>query len=254
MESLSQTLSAMITAPDEASRPDPTRCECGAYVPASWRPFPKPGEWVPRDVCDDCAQRIIERLEAERRESERAERVRDALAIVAPSKRALAMTFAAYEPRTPKQAKALAAVRDGCSVWLWGRPGCGKTHLATAAAIAAVENGMKAERWLVAELTARLREASMSDGEGRIIDRIRGASLLVLDDLGVERPTQFGLECLYRIIDARYECELRTIVTSNANPSVVARSIGGRLHSRLVGMCSVIEIDGPDHRITGGLT
>jgi DNA replication protein DnaC len=82
------------------------------------------------------------------------------------------------------------------------------------------------------------------------ISHLRYVRILVLDDLGVERPTPLVLESLYRIIDTRADEGLRTIVTSNGKPSALAATLGARIHSRLLGMCKVIHIDGPDGRLT----
>lgn len=251
MESLSRILSRTTVSPDESSRPKPVTCSCGAVVQAVWVQLPRP-HWSPRSMCPDCAEEAAERdaaAIADRALEEASDRIRRAINIVAPSPDALKMTFDSYTPRTASQVQAAATVRAHRSVWLHGNPGVGKTHLATAAAIEAASCGESVERHLVADLMARLRREEREDGMDASVERLRSLDLLVLDDLGVERPTPLVLEALYRIIDHRCQYHRRMIVTSNDAPSKIARTIGLRLHSRLVGECEVIKVDGPDGRL-----
>lgn len=256
MESLSPIF-ARSTRAREASRPDPVTCACGAAVQPAWLLYPRP-HWESPDVCETCteaAARTEQEAERAKREAQdaaaRAVRTANALAAIAPTPRAQDMLFATFRTGTRSQTEALDITRSGASVWLYGNPGVGKTHLATAAAIEAAHQDVPAERWLVADLMAVLRAQALTGEAERTVERMRTVDLLVLDDLGVERPTPFACECLYRIIDARYEESLRTIVTSNGAPSEVAKAVGARIHSRLIGMCRVVKMDGPDARKEG---
>lgn len=263
MESLSEILQRS-TDPD-SPKPVPTTCRCGAEIEPEWRAFPPRG-WHIAETCPACETLRRMREDANReaeKESAFEASIANRRASVAGSPRALLMTFDTFEPKTPSQVEALDAVITGRSVWLWGRPGCGKTHLATAAALEAVKPDHRknslgdtctawpsVERWLVADLMAVLRDGAMHDSVEQTVEDMRECDLLVLDDLGVERPTPFVLEALYRIIDSRYENDRRTIVTSNGAPSELARTLGARIHSRLVGMCEVIHVEGADGRLT----
>ena len=79
---------------------------------------------------------------------------------------------------------------------------------------------------------------------------LRPEKLLVLDDLGVERPTEWVLEQLYRIIDTRYRALGRLIITTNLTPSALTERLGDRIVSRLVQMCRWVNIDGSDRRLS----
>ena len=74
-------------------------------------------------------------------------------------------------------------------------------------------------------------------------------SLLILDDIGVERVSDFVLETLYRVINYRYVNMLPTIFTSNLNIQELADKIGDRSVSRIVEMCGVVELTGSDRRL-----
>ena len=81
--------------------------------------------------------------------------------------------------------------------------------------------------------------------------------LLVIDDLGKEKPSEWGLEKLFTIINSRYENNLPVIITTNYNQnSLVERlSLNGEIDtansiiSRLYEMCYLVKINDIDHRI-----
>ncbi|MEL7667708.1 MAG: ATP-binding protein [Actinomycetota bacterium] len=215
-----------IAGPRPADRP----CEeCGVTL----EPVLLDDRWHVGDVCAACV-----------RERERRELHRSRLHLGALEER---MTFDAFAPSTTSQRLALEVVRAGGSAWLHGRPGCGKTHLVTAAALSAV--GVHVERWAALELMAALRtEARSSEHSEPTMRAVCECELLVLDDLDAPRNTDFTLEQWHRIADARYRGHLRTLITSNLDPRETAARIGARVHSRLVGLCAVVHVEGPDGR------
>ena len=100
---------------------------------------------------------------------------------------------------------------------LSGKRGTGKTHLATAIAIYAMKHGRGAIFRLVNELLNEIRRAVAENGDYfSVIQGFKEIPCLVLDDLGKERTTDFGLDALYEIVDYRYRHELQTIITTNA--------------------------------------
>ena len=74
-------------------------------------------------------------------------------------------------------------------------------------------------------------------------------AFMVLDDLGVEKTTDWSLQTLYAIIDHRYRNMKKTIITSNLNLNELSDKLGDRIASRIAGMCKTIEIKGKDRRI-----
>jgi hypothetical protein len=75
------------------------------------------------------------------------------------------------------------------------------------------------------------------------------APLLVLDDIGAEKPSEWVEERLYCIVNERYESGLPIIVTSNHTPAQLGGRIGARLASRLREMCEVHGLGGRDRRL-----
>lgn len=78
--------------------------------------------------------------------------------------------------------------------------------------------------------------------------RLDRLPLVVLDDIGAEKPSEWVEERLYCIINDRYEAELPIVVTSNLTPTGLGKRIGLRIASRLVEMCEVVGLSGDDRR------
>jgi DNA replication protein DnaC len=138
-----------------------------------------------------------------------------------------------------------AHVDAGDSLWLLGNKGTGKTTLAYMVSAAALRNGRSVLAWNTVDLLNRLRDSYDSDSTIKtheIIEATTTVDLLQLEDLAVQRPTDWVLEQLYTIINLRYENELSIVFTSDVpygekvNPLELADAIGERTHSRLVEM------------------
>ena len=74
-------------------------------------------------------------------------------------------------------------------------------------------------------------------GKLDFLDRLATVDLLHIDDLGVESKTDWVLEQLYSIVNARYEAERAILATSNLTPEKLSEQIGPRTVSRLEEMC-----------------
>lgn len=140
-----------------------------------------------------------------------------------------------------------------------GPPGIGKTHLAVAALREAIRRtGVQGRYYDTRGLLTQIRSTynSMTKmAEMDVIRPVMEAKLLILDDLGAERLTDWVEETMNVIVNARYSAKLPTIFTSNYEDvpdkdemnSLLVR-VGFRLHSRLREMCEFLEYDGPDYR------
>jgi DNA replication protein DnaC len=140
-----------------------------------------------------------------------------------------------------------------------GPPGIGKTHLAISALKQAVKaTGARAKYYDTRTLLTQIRSTYNSmtkTAEMDVIRPVMDARLLILDDLGAERLTDWVEETMNVIVNSRYNAKLPTIFTSNYEDvpdredmnSLLVR-VGFRLHSRLREMCEFLEFDGPDYR------
>ena len=144
---------------------------------------------------------------------------------------------------------------------LIGRPGIGKTHLAVAALREVAAKGMRALYYDTRTLLSTIRSTFnpvTRTSEAEVLDRVMGAELLVLDDLGAERTTDWVEETMNLIVNTRYNDRRPTIFTTNyhdlpdhENLDSLYVRVGFRMYSRLQEMCEFLEYDGPDYRDLG---
>lgn len=139
-----------------------------------------------------------------------------------------------------------------------GPVGVGKTHLAVAILRGLAEKGARS---LFCEYGSLLREIQDSynpvsrASEMSVLAPVYEADVLVLDELGVSKPTEWVLDTMTHIIGRRYNDKRLTIFTTNytdeqQNPAreTLQDRIGVRLRSRLYEMCSTILVEGEDYR------
>ncbi len=81
-----------------------------------------------------------------------------------------------------------------------------------------------------------------------MINKYSNADLLIIDDLGNNRITDYALENLHMIIDNRYEWDRTTVITTNLFPDEMEEVLGSRIMSRLKSLCSFVEFEGKDRR------
>ena len=140
----------------------------------------------------------------------------------------------------------------GKGLWLFGDVGTGKTSLAMLVAKAADKAGRSIAVYSVPQLLATIRrtyESNSEDSYDALMRRLTGVDLLLLDDLGAERQTEWVLEQLYSIVNTRYEDQRSVVVTTNLQPDALGDQVGLRTVSRLIEMCGdPLPLFGADRR------
>jgi DNA replication protein DnaC len=139
---------------------------------------------------------------------------------------------------------------SGTGLWIQGDVGTGKTTLAMLISKAALEGGRSVAIYSLPRLLNLLREA-MDSPEGKLdfLDRLTAVDLLHIDDLGAEHRTDWVLEQLYSIVNARYEAQRAIVATTNLMPDELSERLGARTVSRLVEICGdLIPLYGEDKR------
>lgn len=137
-----------------------------------------------------------------------------------------------------------------------GSVGTGKSRAAVAACRRShFHHDQTVEFWPVVELLDRLRPGGPPDA----LEQAMRADMLILDDIGAERPTDWTAERLYALVNRRWLEERPTIGTTNLpltrrsaglgyEGPVLDEVIGDRMFSRLVGGASLVLLSGPDRR------
>jgi DNA replication protein DnaC len=134
---------------------------------------------------------------------------------------------------------------------LSGPVGCGKTHLAIGVAKIACAYGYGVLFVNVPAWFQELRDgyaSSSSLSEREWLDEMREVAVLVLDDLGAEKPSDWARERLYVVINHRSLSRRPTFITTNRSLEELEHAIGERVMSRLYGDALVIRLTGGDYR------
>lgn len=142
---------------------------------------------------------------------------------------------------------------------LEGPPGVGKTHLAVAVLKhVAQATGGRVLFYDTRDLLRVIRstyDPSTRATELQVLQPVMRADLLVLDDLGAEKTSEWVEETMNLIVNTRYNEKRLTIFTSNYldipdvdDPNSLLCRIGFRMRSRLHEMCEAIELDAADYR------
>lgn len=144
------------------------------------------------------------------------------------------------------------AVLRGPSLMLLGATGRGKTHLACALLRHLVETETEIRMPIptvvsCVDLLAALRPRTGVDTEENF-NRYSRAAILFVDDLGVQKSSEWTEQETYRLINHRYNFQLPTLITSNVPPKELAAALGERTAGRLTEMCTVTVVKGDDRR------
>ena len=131
----------------------------------------------------------------------------------------------------------------------WGGVGTGKSYLAGCIANALMEQEISVKMTNFAAVLNDL--AATFEGRNEYISKLCRYPLLILDDFGMERGTEYGLEQVYNVIDSRYRSEKPLIVTTNLsldelnNPPDTAHK---RIYDRVTEMCTPVCCSGVNFR------
>lgn len=134
-------------------------------------------------------------------------------------------------------------------VMLQGIPGTGKTHLMIAFANRRIRSGRPIHFKRVADLFAELREGYNDGSFTQRMDKLRQHPLVVFDDLGAEKATEWVEEQLFRILDDRLNNSLPSFFTTNWTDNDLGKRLNPRIVSRIMEMATCITVVGKDRRM-----
>jgi DNA replication protein DnaC len=202
--------------------------------------------------CPECARIARERAEREELQCEiakaAAERLERKLGASMIPTRFREKSFEDYRSVTAQQRKALAICRDyaenfkanfnsGRCLLLLGNVGTGKTHLAAAIANHIMRNTQAAVVYrTVSGILQHVKgsfDRSSTYSEAEAFSSYVDPHLLIIDEVGATKPTEFELATLFTIVNSRYEQELPTLVISNLSAKELPEAMGERCVDRL---------------------
>ena len=158
---------------------------------------------------------------------------------------------------------------DRTGLLLVGPRGLGKTHLSVAALKELVKKGVHCLFCDYRELLKQIQNSynpSSQTSELELLSPIFETEVVVLDDLGAQKPTEWVWDTVSFILNSRYNSKKATIITTNfmdgpsaaeegvegarraAREETLGDRIGERMRSRLFEMCRLVQVQGKDYR------
>ena len=143
--------------------------------------------------------------------------------------------------------------KENIGLLFYGSVGSGKTYLACSIANSLIEQyqiGVKIRNF--AQIINELQKSSFDFDKNAYIESLVNTSVLILDDLGIERDTSYAKEQVYNIVNSRYLKHKPTIFTTNLSYSQIENCTESveyqRIYSRIIEMCIPVMVLGEDYR------
>lgn len=204
-----------------------------------------------------CQQEAYEKEEAERKQQEFLMQVSRLKTNGLQDKSLRDYTFAndkGYNPEIQKAHDYVAHWEEmkakSLGLLLWGDVGTGKSFFAGCIANALLEKGIPVLMTNFSRILNTLT-GMYSDDRNQFIDSLNKYSLLIIDDLGIERGTEFSLEQVFNVIDSRYRSKKPMIVTTNLTLDELKHPVDlahARIYDRILERCVPLKINNQNIR------
>lgn len=235
------------------SLPDKPKQKKCKTCPAMVDPVFMVRSWIQPEICSRCAEKEIKKQELK----SKMEAHKHAVKTLALQPRFRNASFKEFKKDLQPVAYKIAGEfakgyepgKEKKGLYFYGEPGSGKTHLM--AAIANYLIHKENVRFITSpELLLSIRKAFGSTvSEEGLLDQLSKVPLLIIDDIGSEKPTEWVQETLFVLIDRRYTNLMPTLFTSNYSLDELKDRLGYRTASRIAEMTQVVELQANDYRI-----
>lgn len=129
------------------------------------------------------------------------------------------------------------------------KPGLGKTHAAYAVGSEAVNGGLTVEAYTCMEMLSALRPNPRDpDAPDRTMDDLLTCDVLIIDDLGRERLTDWAQEQVHHVLNARLAESRRTVITTNLTSAEMGERYGYPLLDRVLDDAVIAKVTGESRR------
>lgn len=259
-ESIGRVMTRIVNTSACSEETEGYTCEhCNKYIAAITVEVPQLR--IKNKILPTC-ECVVEREEAKIREAQNFAKKREIEKLFSISnlgERFSKSTFESFLDRNGSETAYKVAVKyvktfkewNGESLMLWGEPGNGKTHLAAAIVNELSKKGYIVVFQSVPELLQRIRSTfnnENKENETQIMRALLECDLLILDDIGAEKTTEWVEEKLFNIIDGRYRKELPTLYTSNLEPKELKNQVGKRSYDRMVETSLTVKNEAASYR------
>ena len=142
------------------------------------------------------------------------------------------------------------AYSENIGLMIYGSLGAGKTFLAGCIANELLNRGISVKMTSLQRLI-EAANADYGDGRENVLDEVANVSLLILDDFGMERHTEYMNEQIYEIINTRYKAQLPLIITTNLDKEDLENCDNlerKRIYDRINEMCLFMKFNGASRR------
>lgn len=172
-------------------------------------------------------------------------------------------TFASFDAKRDREAfdacskyasaeRLLELQRNG--LLIAGGYGSGKTHLAAAVTNALIDRGIQVLFETAIEHFDKIRNDFENTGINRHLASMKSANVLVIDDLGKEKKSDWTRQVLFDVVNYRYEHKMPIIITTNLvsedgqDFSALTNHVEGAVYSRICEMCNIVVTKSGDYR------
>ena len=257
MENVIDNLSSIVPTDSDTHTGDDGLLYCNRCHTARQSRFELFGKIRTVNCLCQCMAEERDRLREEQKRQEYMTRVMSNRAVGFPDKELMNCTFDSDDGSMPVITNAMKAYVDnfntfrknGKGLLLYGDVGTGKTFFAACIVNALINKGYPCLMTNFSRLTNQI--AGMWEGKQEYIDSLNMFSLVAIDDLGVERDTEYMNENVTTIIDSLYRAKVPMIITSNYTPKQLTESCEirkKRVYDRMLERCHPVKVNGFSRR------
>lgn len=257
MENVIDNLSSIVPTDSDTHTGDDGLLYCNRCHTARQSRFELFGKIRTVNCLCQCMAEERDRLREEQKRQEYMTRVMSNRAVGFPDKELMNCTFDSDDGSMPVITNAMKAYVDnfntfrknGKGLLLYGDVGTGKTFFAACIVNALINKGYPCLMTNFSRLTNQI--AGMWEGKQEYIDSLNMFSLVAIDDLGVERDTEYMNENVTTIIDSLYRAKVPMIITSNYTPKQLTESCEirkKRVYDRMLERCHPVKVNGSSRR------